>query len=657
MKKLYFALITRRDASALLIAVAVMGVYANSFGNGFHFDDRHSIVENHHLRTTANISAFFSQPEYFSRDPEKAMFRPLLLTTFALNYAWGQYEVFGYHLVNIVLHLLCALCAWGVLRHLDQPPCMSLLGALFFAVHPLASEPVNYISSRSELMAAAGVLGGLLCYLRGDDNGSWAWYGASAACLAAGVLSKSVALALPVWIALWAWERGNLERALRRLWPHALVALAYVLVVRTFLIKAVYSDPVRSVVEQVGTQVKALVYYAALLLAPFKLNIDHAFAVSGIDHPTVWLCALALGSLLLLIRGQERLGIAWMLVALLPTLVVPLNVLVNEHRLYLPLFGLVVALLGMRKLEKIPGLRLGAPLMLALLALTTWERNEVWRDEFALWSDAHGKNPTSARPLVYMGNAARAQGDPHAAENYYVKALVLEPDNPVVLANLANAYENMGRHGEAIDTFTEILTQWPEMTDVHYSLGRVLQGTGRVDGAAAQYRALPTTSPHRKLADNNLGTLFEQVGRVDSALFYYSRAVALKEAKDNYRRLFGRQLQQIRKWLDSGQLQQAEFAARVLVGADPEQRDARFLFAVSLYLQRRYGESLVANEELVRRHPRFAEGLLQLALAQEASGRLSDALSTYERLLQQTRQDEIIRIGEERLRALKERMP
>ena len=93
------------------------------------------------------------------------------------------------------------------------------------------------------------------------------------------------------------------------------------------------------------------------------------------------------------------------------------------------------------------------------------------------------------------------------------------------------------------------------------------------------------------------------------------------------------------------------------MSADSEQRDAQFLFAVSLYLQRRYGESLAANEELVRRHPRFAEGLLQLALVHEASGRLADALETYERLLQQTGQDEMMRIGEERLRALKERMP
>ncbi len=75
MKKLYVALISRRDASALLIAVAVAVVYANSLDNSFQFDDRHSIVENHHLRSTANIPTFFRQPEYFSRDPEKAMYR------------------------------------------------------------------------------------------------------------------------------------------------------------------------------------------------------------------------------------------------------------------------------------------------------------------------------------------------------------------------------------------------------------------------------------------------------------------------------------------------------------------------------------------------------------------------------------------------------
>ena len=91
MKQLYFALVSRRDASALLIACAVVVVYANSLDNAFQYDDRHSIVENPHLRALDNIPAFFSHPEYFSRDADKAMYRPLLLVTFALNYAWGQY--------------------------------------------------------------------------------------------------------------------------------------------------------------------------------------------------------------------------------------------------------------------------------------------------------------------------------------------------------------------------------------------------------------------------------------------------------------------------------------------------------------------------------------------------------------------------------------
>lgn len=172
-----------------------------------------------------------------------------------------------------------------------------------------------------------------------------------------------------------------------------------------------------------------------------------------------------------------------------------------------------------------------------------------------------------------------------------------------------------------------------------------------------QYRALPATSPHRNLAENNLGTLFERAGQIDSALYYYARARALVEAGENHRRLIGRELSRVKQQLDAGQLLRAEANARLLVAADEDQRDARFLLAVALYLQRRYGESIGENLKLVARHPHFDEGLLQLALVQEASGQFSEALITYQTLLQRTRSAEMERIGQERLRALKERMP
>lgn len=657
MQQFYFALVSRRDVAVFLIAATVLAVYANSLDNAFQFDDRHSIVENPHIRSLDNIPAFFTHPEYFSRDPDKAMYRPLLLLSFALNYAWGQYDVGSYHLVNIGLHLVCALLVWTMLCRFGQPPCMSLLGALFFAVHPLATEPVNYISSRSELLAATGVLGGFVLYLHAAEKDAPFFYAASVLCFVAGLMSKSVALVLPLWIILWQWQRGYLIESWYRLWPYVLVSVGYVLVVQAFIVKAVLSDPVRTWPEQLGTQAKALVYYALLFFTPIKLNVDHGFATADLGDPIVWTSALAVGSLFLRVGGLSRLGVLWMLVALLPTLVVPLNVLVNEHRLYLPLVGLVIALLGMRSLQGVPGLRWGAPVLLGLLALMAIERNRIWHDEVSLWSDAAEKNPAAVRPQIYLGNATRQLGQPQLAEKYYRRALEIEADHPTVRANLANVYQDLGRYDLAIATFAQVLVDHPKMTDIHYSLGRAYQFADRFAEAREQYHALPLHSPHRAVADNNLGTIFEGAGRVDSALYYYGRAGALEQARGNRARLLRQQLQQVKQWLDSGELRRAEDLARLLVTAAEDLRDPRFMLAVALFLQRRYDESIAVNQRLVEAFPHFDEGLLQLALVLESSGRHIEANAIYQTLIERTESAEMRRIGKERLRALKERMP
>ena len=92
MRSLLGFVVSRPAVSYGCILVVCAALYANSLDNDFQYDDRHSIVSNHHLRSLGNIPGFFMHPEQFSRDPEKAMFRPLLLATFALNHAWGEYE-------------------------------------------------------------------------------------------------------------------------------------------------------------------------------------------------------------------------------------------------------------------------------------------------------------------------------------------------------------------------------------------------------------------------------------------------------------------------------------------------------------------------------------------------------------------------------------
>ena len=150
--------------SLLLIALAVALTFANALHDGFHFDDDHSLVANPHIRQLGEIPNFFSDPQLFSRNQGSEMYRPLVLLNYAINYRFFAYQALVYHLFNIGVHLLVVCAVYGLYLRLGLRGVAALGGAILFGIHPLVSEPVNYVSSRSESLAALFFLGGLLCY-------------------------------------------------------------------------------------------------------------------------------------------------------------------------------------------------------------------------------------------------------------------------------------------------------------------------------------------------------------------------------------------------------------------------------------------------------------------------------------------------------------
>ena len=125
---------------ALCIAAVCGLLYANALSGSFHYDDFHSIVDNPHLRSLANVPAFFADPDMFSGDPEKSMYRPLLLLTYAFNYAVGGYEPWGYLLVNLLLHVLVSVLVALLAERMLVSARAGWVAGMLFAVHPLATE-------------------------------------------------------------------------------------------------------------------------------------------------------------------------------------------------------------------------------------------------------------------------------------------------------------------------------------------------------------------------------------------------------------------------------------------------------------------------------------------------------------------------------------
>ena len=472
----------------VLLALLLVGgmIYGGSLDNSFHYDDEHSIVRNPHLRSLANIPAFFVDPTLFSSEPGKAMYRPALLCTYALNYALDGYDVRGYHLFNLGIHILTAwLVFWLGCR--VSGPRAGWFGALLFLVHPLAVEPVNYISSRSESLAALWYLLSLNLYLRGRLAGGLVAYGA-------GLLTKTTAITLPLVLLcfeIWGGNRRGVDWRLtvRRMAPYLLISLVYLIVSQGLIQQAFGPEQVRSLTAQGLTQLKALVYYLKLLLLPFPLSVEHAFQVS---RTVEWVHLPALGLVIsLLVVSRHALSrkplllFAAMLLPLLPASLVPLNVLVNEHRLYLPMAFACLGLGGLWSWSRLDVGGSGRVLLLGLVGVWGWwgaQRTRDWQDEYTLWTRALKVAPQMPRVHFLLGEAHRRRGALQEAVEAYVRADSLYGGNADVQVSLGALYYEMGQLDRSRAVLEHLLRTQPEHPEALYNLGLVLRAE---DGEAA----------------------------------------------------------------------------------------------------------------------------------------------------------------------------
>ena len=530
----------REAGGRLLLLLLPVLVYANSLQNPFHYDDAHSIVDNPHIRDLGKVPAFFVDPTLFSVDPDNAMYRPLLLTSFALNYAISGYQVWSYHLVGLALHLGCVYLLFLIGGMLLKNRLAAGLAALIFGVHPVNSETLNYISSRSEVLAGFFVLLGVWAFLRwrqGQGSGV-----VVVAAYLAGLLSKSVAMVLPAVLLGYdvLFTPGTWRRHLRLYSALGLVGGGYLAAVWSFLRKASIEAPVRPYSEQFWTQVKALVFYIKLLLWPRGLNVDHQFLISdSLLDPfaaSAFLFILSLLALAFYHRQRHPLLLFLLffgLMTLAPASLIPLNVLVNEHRLYLPsaAFALALSYAGGRLAQKgllwkrgVTGL---AVLLLVFYASTTVSRNQVWQSEYTLWRDAAAKAPLMARPYFYLGKACASRGQGEAAIAAFEHALRRDPALVAAYVLLGQLYQERGAIRQAEQIFRKGLEKEPGEAALWKGLAEVFRQQGKMEESLRAYREAVQLNPEDDGLHNNLGNTLQALGRPEEALTRHRQALAL----------------------------------------------------------------------------------------------------------------------------------
>ena len=400
---------------ALLLAGIAVLAYLPSLAGPFHFDDYNVIVQ---YPTVHSWSSLLERAG--------GGVRAVLKASYTLNWTLDAGPL-GFHAVNIALHALNAVLLFFIGRRLLPDDKPALIAALLFALHPMQTEAVTYISGRSSSLMAAFYLGSMLVYLRG---GHWA---PSALLFVLALATRETAVTLPAALLLIELCRGTpWATVARRQWSHwsLLVAgAAVVLMNQRYFDLLAYGFGERGLGDNLLTQVGGISYLVWHLVSLQHLNIDPALPAltewtPGLAFQAVLLCALVgLGLASVRQRPWLAFGILWFFLQLAPTnSIVPRLDVANDRQVYLACWGLFFALAA-----QIDWPRTAVIGLCALFAAASLARQLDYRDEITLWEAAVRSSPWNSRAHNNLGYAYYVAGRKAEAKRSFQTALLLDP--------------------------------------------------------------------------------------------------------------------------------------------------------------------------------------------------------------------------------------
>ena len=638
-----------------LILLAALWAYHNSFTGAFVFDDQQRVVENptiRHLWPPWEILAHSS--------------RPVVALSLAVNYAVSGLNVRGYHLFNLVVHILAALVLYGVVRRtlLNErlrpqfgaaASGLALAVALLWVVHPLQTESVTYVIQRGESLMGLFCLLTLYCVIRSNGSArAGAWQVGAVTSCALGMASKPVMVTAPVVV--WLYDRVFLEPSARTVGQQRRMMYAG-LAATWLLLLLLLSNGQREWKSSAGigfgeitparyalTQPGAILHYIRLAFWPYSLCLDYGWPPAQTAGALLLALLVVCGLLLATVCAWRRhpafgfLGV-WFFIILAPTSsFVPIADPIFEHRMYLPLAALLVALViavflvGKHWLKVQPklGRALGwglSGVVACLFVSLTVQRNNDYRSEVAIWQDTVEKRPENFHAHNNLGNALLQAGKTDDAMAQYQEALRIRPGYAEAHYNLGLVLQKTGRMPEAIGQYERALRIRPDYPEAHYNLGLALARRGRIEEAIDHWEQAVRGKPDFAEAHNNLGVVLEERGGVQEAMAHYEQALRSKPDYAEAHYNLGVALARL------GRLPEAIGHYEEALRIRSDYAEAHNGLGVALVRLGRVPEAMAHWEQALRLKPDFAEAHYNLGIALAQVGKVPEAIVQFEQVL------------------------
>ena len=472
--------------------------------------------------------------------------RGVAILTFAINYHFGEFNVFGYHIINILIHIFSGILVfWLFLEVFKVGPALSLLSSIFFIVHPVQTQSVVYIVQRMTSLSALLFLLSLFLFVnyRISTNKKYriAYYLLSLLLFASSLLTKQNTATAPAIFILIdclfmkSGEKFSIKN-LSYIIPYILLILIAYLQI-SYLSgngalstagKALFFEhnnssglsvtlsPENINLRYLATQMEVIWKYVLLFFLPIKLTLDYCFPLT--DSIVTIKHILGAGGILIAISLGWRLrnsspritaGIFWFFIFLaVESSVIPLDP-IFEHRMYLPIIGLIliIADLSCRANWKAPVLTLWIACILCLSILTI-DRTALWAAPEAFWKDNIEKTPMCFRPYYALGEVQKDAHSYTEAITSLNKALELYPQSSGVLFSLGATHGRLGNWRQAADLMQQSFDINPSKYNVAYNLGVSYENLNEYSLAEKYYKLTTSIEPKYAKSYSALGVIY-----------------------------------------------------------------------------------------------------------------------------------------------------
>jgi len=460
-----------------------------------HFDDEVWVYRYHWLLADwSNFLRIFLRHDLVTG----FLYRPVLAVTFMFDAHIYGTALWGYHLTNIIFHVVNTLLVFFLFQQLKYNRALAFSFSLIFLVHPAMTLAVGWIPGRTETVFAFFILSSFICYLKFVENQERKYLFAHLALFFLALFAKETAIIFPFTIGLYTYFVYDKEK---RFPKPRWVILAWALLIAVWFSLRFYAllggekVTLRNIIESVMINLPSLVIQLGKAIFPFNFS-----ALPIIEDSTLIFGSAAFVFLifLLLLSPRKRtfyvfFGVFWFLSFLLPSLAISLTF--YEYRIYLPLVGLMIVLMETGPVQKLlvsqKRLVVFTAVIVSLFAAMTFHNSNILKNPWDFW---HVTVKTSPHLPVAHGNLGRTyekMGDIEKAKESYARALELFPSLKKIHCNLGTIYAREGKYQEAEKEFLTELKFNPLNGDAFSGLALLRYREGRDDeGRALAQRAV-----------------------------------------------------------------------------------------------------------------------------------------------------------------------